>query len=43
LYKKIINGEFVIPEHFSIAAGDFVKRMLVVKPENRSSISEVIY
>ena len=35
IYKKVVQGEFTIPEGISDAAADLIGKLLVTKPDNR--------
>jgi len=42
LYKKIISGVFTIPSHVSKDAADLLKHILVVDPERRYSLDDIM-
>lgn len=41
LYKKILAGEFVIPEFLSSGVKDLIAKVLVTEPENRFKINDI--
>lgn len=41
LYKKIMNGEYVIPNFVSNEAKDLIKRILTTDPTKRITIPEI--
>ena len=41
LYAKILNGNFEIPEFVSNEAKELIKKILIVDPEKRITISQV--
>ena len=44
LYKKVIKGEYKpIPKQYSTELHELVDRMLVVRPQDRISISKLSY
>ena len=42
LYKKILSGDYSIPSHVSSSAVDLIRRILVINPERRYNIQEII-
>lgn len=42
LYKKISNGVFDIPSHVSPKLHDLLKKILVVDPEKRPSLTDIM-
>ena len=41
LYKKILNGEYHLPEDLSPELRDFIRRVLTVDPNKRIRINEM--
>ena len=41
LYKKILAGEFKLPNYLSAEAGDMLKKILVTEPEKRYTIEKI--
>lgn len=41
LYKKIMNGEYLIPNFVSSDAKDLIKRILTTDPKKRITIQEI--
>lgn len=41
LYKKILKGEYVIPNFVGNEVKDMIKRLLTIEPTKRISISEI--
>lgn len=42
LYKKISRGLFTPPDHMSREAKNFINRMLVVEPERRATVTQLL-
>ncbi len=41
LYRKIINGEYTIPNFMSTEAKDLIKKILTIDPTKRIKINEI--
>lgn len=41
LYKKILNCDYLLPGFISPGSKDMIKKILVVDPEKRASLSEI--
>ncbi|CCK68764.1 AMP-activated serine/threonine-protein kinase catalytic subunit SNF1 KNAG_0B03230 [Huiozyma naganishii CBS 8797] len=41
LFKNISNGVYILPKFLSLGAANLIKKMLIVNPLNRISISEI--
>ena len=42
LYKKISKGQYSPPDHMSREARNFLARMLVVEPERRATVPQLL-
>ena len=41
LYRKIMNGEYVVPNFVSTEAKDLIKKILTIDPTKRIKINEI--
>lgn len=41
LFTKIINGQYIVPDHVSSECRDLIGRMLVVNPKQRATLDQV--
>eukprot|EP00906_Rhabdomonas_costata_P015696 RCo022534 len=42
LLKKVMSGKYVMPDYFSLGARSLITRMLVLQPDKRATLAEII-